>query len=83
MARCARCGRSDPVRMHALMNGWFGPLVDLPAAPAYFHLCPDCFAEAVEPRLDEVLRSRGIRVVEDEPDDEGDEPDDAEPRLSA
>ena len=39
----------------ALMTPWFGRFVDLPPAPSYFHLCPACWAEKVEPFADHAM----------------------------
>lgn len=51
---CRRCGTIDPERMVGLMTLWFGSLAGVEPAHGYFHLCPRCFAECVEPNLEEL-----------------------------
>ncbi len=41
--------------MTALMKVFFGHLLELPADPGYFYLCPACYDELIEPVLPEVL----------------------------
>jgi len=60
---CALCNRSDPHRMIALMALWFGRHAGVPSDGGYFYLCPSCYAEHVEPNLEEVLN----RLVEQHP----------------
>lgn len=36
------------------MTLWFGPFIDLEPAHGYFHLCPSCYRELVEPELEAV-----------------------------
>ena len=36
------------------MTLWFGALADLEPSHGYFHLCPPCFVECVEPHLEEM-----------------------------
>ena len=75
MASCESCGRSDPERMIALMTPWFGRFVGLEPAPSYFHVCPACFAEKVEPHADHAMEklwemhpgARGVRPEEGGP----------------
>lgn len=72
MARCARCGRTDPQRMIALMTPWFGGFIDLAPEPSYFHVCPGCWAEAIEPHAERAMEklwemhpgARGVRPEE-------------------
>ena len=49
--------------MIALMALWFGRCAGLPSDGGYFYLCPSCYAEHVEPNLEEVLN----RLVEQHP----------------
>lgn len=58
---CHRCGTTDPDRMIGLMTLWFGAFADVQPAHGYFHLCPACFAECVEPELDR-LRDALVRM---------------------
>lgn len=51
---CTRCGKTDPRRMIGLMTLWFGPFVDLPLDPGYFHLCPDCYRDHIQRHLEQV-----------------------------
>jgi hypothetical protein len=65
------------------MTLWFGPFVELEPAHGYFHLCPRCYRECVEPHMEDVqgklahLHPRVAAYLEREREDaEG--PDDAE-----
>ena len=36
------------------MTIWFGPFIDLGADPGYFHVCPACYKEWIQPHMDQV-----------------------------
>jgi hypothetical protein len=63
MRPCARCGRTDERRMHALMTLWFGRFAELPLQGGYFYLCPRCYQQFIAPHLPPILR----QLQEDDP----------------
>lgn len=72
--------------MIGLMTLWFGSFIELEPAHGYFHLCPTCYGEQVEPHLDDVqgklahlhpamaahLEGEQAEVTEGEPASDGD-----------
>ena len=50
------CGNTNPRKMIALMMNFFGEYLDLPRAPGYVYICPDCYDELIVPHLHEVRK---------------------------
>jgi hypothetical protein len=40
--------------MFGLMTLWFGPFVEIRPESGYFHLCPACYRDRIEPHLEQV-----------------------------